>query len=613
MRHLGTAVVPAINAVVWAIVFLDDRTGPGLLVVPLAAVAVVVSLHRPLLGVLLLALAQLVALAVGLRYGGLELIVATMVVLGWVGRYGARWWHGPLGVVLCALPAAARDGLEPGKLLVTTGVFGCVWLFGRLVRHRARAAVEALQEAERLAATDPRTHADPRTRAERRQVAAASAADLRRAVHDMLAGIDRVLAHHSPQPHEIRAIRERGAHTVAELRRLLVFLREESPADPPAPPRLPTLRAVHVDLLLGLTAALACAAIIRTAHGWADRPWLPLAYVALVAALLIRSTSPIGAAALLSGAMATLVAAPPADPNALLPLGVGIVAVVWVLADLHGPMVVAAAVALAGTSLALGVRFGMDGVAFVVVMLMVAFAAGLAWGEPDRILLSARQRSELLRAHLEAAVAEAVRQERLRIARDLHDVTSHAVGVMLLQVSAAEAQLRTSPARALTALQTAREAGAQAREATWPLLPGLDESIPHDADSLRTELLALVGQWQQAGMALRASIQPPPLLRPHVAVACYHVVQEALTNCSRHAPGARVTVSVRTRGRHLLVEVEDTGPEESVSSLPSSGLGLAGLRERVAAASGHFSAAPGGSGFRVIARFDTQPSVLNRP
>lgn len=614
MRITGaTTLVPALNAAVWAIVFLDDRTGPGLLVVPPLVVAVVTSLRRPLVGVVVLGIAHVTALVVGVRYGGLELLAGSMIVLGWAGRYGRSVWIGALGVVACAAPAALRDGFEVRKLLVTTFVFGFVWLFGRLVRHRAHAAVAAVEEAERLAATDPQAHANPRARAERRQVADESAADLRAAVHDMLAGIDQVLASDTPHQGQLRAIRERGARTVEELRRLLVLLREE-PVEPAAPhPPTPTLRAVHVDLVLACVAALVSAAAMWVADGWADEPWLPVAYAGLVAALAVRSTTPLVAGLLLTLAMAPLVVTPPTNPDALLPLAGGIATVVWVLVDRQGARAAATSISLVGVSVALASRFGLDGVAFIGVVLMVSFAAGLAWGEPDRILLRARQRSDVLRSNLESAVAEAVRQERLHIARDLHDATSHAVGIMLLQVSAAEAQLHTSPAKARAALTTARDAGARAREATRPLLPGLHEAIPRDAGSLRTELLALVAQWRRAGMEVTATVDPPALLQPGQAVTCYRVVQEALTNCSRHAPGAAVTVRVLVDARQLLVEVEDTGATGAVSSPASGGMGLAGLRERVAAVPGHFSAAPGGSGFRVTARFDLLSPTRSRP
>ncbi len=267
--------------------------------------------------------------------------------------------------------------------------------------------------------------------------------------------------------------------------------------------------------------------------------------------------------------------------------------------------------ALAAVSLALGSRFGADGAAFIGVVLVISLASGMAWYEPDRMLIRARARSQLLRTALEEATAEAVRQERLRIARDLHDATSHAVGVMLLQVSAAEAQLRTDPQLALAALATAKQAGEQAKEASNPLLPGLGASDLPGVDTLRTELVALVQQWRACGMRVKATINPPLLVPPELAVTCYRVVQEALTNASRHAPGGEVEVRVLTHRRQFLVEVEDTGATKAVSSTSSGEMGLAGLRERVVANLGHFTAVSRGKGFRVTARFEL-PSSRSR-
>lgn len=609
-HHLQGTLSPAFNAGLWAVVFLDDRTGPGLVVVPLVMAAVVCSLRQPLLGALLLGAAQFAGHIVGLPYGDLELLVGSLVVLGWAGRYGSSLWPGLLGIALSAVAGAMRDGFELRKLVVTAVALGFAWLFGRLVRHRALAATSALEEEERLARTRPEDLAHPLARAERRRIAEGAAANLRAAVFEMLTRIDEILADGAPQLDDVRRVRERGSRTVEELRRLLVVLRAEPPQAAPDP--TPANRGPAIDLLLAAAAAALTTAGLLRIDGWSDETWLPLAYGALVVALALRTSATHVAAALLTVGMLPMVWSAPADPDALLPLAAGIAAVVWVLVDRPGRATTVAGAALTVTALALGTRYGIDGVAFIGVVLVVAFASGLAWGEPDRMLIRARERSGALRSELEAATAEAVRQERLRIARDLHDATSHAVGVMLMQVSAAEAQVATSPERALAALATAREAGEQAREASNPLFPR-SYGDPHlGAGSLRTELLALLAQWRDTGMDLEAEIAPPDLLAPDVAVTCYRIVQEALTNCSRHAPGSTVTVRVFATRRQLIVEVEDTGATRPVSSPPSGGWGLSGLRERVAAHRGHLSAGPHGPGYRVVVHLP-HPSAPRSP
>lgn len=605
-HHFQGTLSTAFNAGLWAVVFLDDRTGPGLIVVPLVMAAVVCSLRQPLVGALLLGVAQFAALLVGLPYGDLELFVGSMVVLGWAGRYGNSLWPGLLGIALSAVAGAMRDGFEVRKLAVTAVALGFAWLFGRLVRHRALAATAALQEAERLASTRPEDLAHPVARAERRHIAANAAANLRTAVHEMLTGIDEILADGTPRLADVRRVRERGSRTVDELRRLLVLLRSEpSPVEPdPAPGN----RGLAIDLALaGVVAVVATAGLLRV-DGWSDEEWLPLAYGALVVALALRSSATLAAGALLTLGMVPLVWSAPADPDALLPLAAGIAAVVWVLVDRPGRITTVVGTALTVTALALGTRYGLDGVAFIGVVIVVSFASGLAWGEPDRVLIRARERSGVLRSELEAATAEAVRQERLRIARDLHDATSHAVGVMLMQVSAAEAQIASSPERALAALGTAREAGELAREASNPLFPRLHEDAHLGAGSLRTEIVALLAQWRATGMSVTSEITLPDLLAPDLAVTCYRIVQEALTNCSRHAPGAAVSVRVLAVRRQLIIEIEDTGATRAVSSPPSGGWGLSGLRERVTAHRGHLSAGPHGPGHRVSVRLPLPPA-----
>ncbi|WP_235735044.1 hypothetical protein [Nocardioides alcanivorans] len=280
--RLGASLVPALNSGVWALVFLEDRSGPNLLIVPMLMAAVAVGLRRPLLGVLVLGATGAFAVLIGLSYGELELFVGCLVVLGWAGRYAISVWVGILGVALVAGSASLRDGFTLRKLVVSTFVFGSVWLFGRLVRHRAIAAARAIEEAEELAHTDPRALAHPRTADERRRVADGAARNLRVAVHDMVTAIDAILSDHAPDLAAVRRVRERGARTVEELRNLLVILRAEpaptlGSAPPPRTrcastwPWLLSLRPSHSWACGGSTAGRATMGCHSPTRAWSRR------------------------------------------------------------------------------------------------------------------------------------------------------------------------------------------------------------------------------------------------------------------------------------------------------------------------------------------------------
>lgn len=598
--------LPALFTAVWTAFFIGAPLESAHLAVPLTTAAVLLARRSPWLPIALLGSAGTITLLAGGRYGSLDLVAGGALVLGWVGRRTSAPWIGPFAVALVALPAALRDGITIRKLLVTSLVFGSFWLFGRLVRHRALAADRAVADAVRLASADPVALARTRAEAERRHVADSAAVDLRSAVHEMVAAIDEALRADHPDVAQVRRIRERGTRTVEELRNLLVLLRAEpvTSAPPPAP-RLSTLR---LDLVLAAAGALVALITLWRVDGWAEERWLPLAYAGVIAALALRRTTPLVASACLTAAMVLLALRPPEDPDALLLVAAGVSAVLWVVGSGDSRHQLVPAAVVGGAAIALGMQFGTDGTAFIGAVLLVSVSSSRAWGEPDRILSRAREESDVLRTAIQRDVAAAVQRERVLIARDLHDATSHAVGVMLLQVSAAEANLATSPEKATAALRIAKDAGEQARNASSPLLP-IPTEPGLDGGSLRRELVALVEQWRRCGLSVQVRFDLPALPTPELAVACYRVVQESLTNCARHAPGAEVRVLVAQHRHHLIVEIEDTGPRRAVPSTPSGGWGLSGLRERVGANHGHFTAGPVGTGFRVTARFPLPPAI----
>src|SRR5690606_27014148 len=211
-----------------------------------------------------------------------------------------------------------------------------------------------------------------------------------------------------------------------------------------------------------------------------------------------------------------------------------------------------------------------------------ASLVAVAWGERDRILQQAQERSTAIRCQLTMASAAAVSAERLRLARDLHDVTSHAVGVMVLQAGAAEAmRLPDAP---------------QAREA---LLAALEDGPAPSPDALRAGIARLIGGLRGAGMEIAADIDALPDSAAAGTVV-YRVVQEGLTNAARHAPGAPVRVEARREGRGYVVRVSDAGGDGPSPISAGGGFGLPGLRERVEACAGTLRAGPDGRGGFVL-------------
>ncbi|MEU9793379.1 histidine kinase [Streptomyces sparsogenes] len=225
----------------------------------------------------------------------------------------------------------------------------------------------------------------------------------------------------------------------------------------------------------------------------------------------------------------------------------------------------------------------------------------------------------------------AAEQERARIARELHDVVTHNVSVMVIQAGAARKVMATTPDRAREAL-LAVEAGGRAAMAELRQAMGLltmDDDADSGGSSTGTggaapdpapqpdlapqpglapqpdlgQLDALVRRVREAGLPVELTVSGTPRPVPSgVGLAAYRVVQEALTNAVKHAAGSTAEVTVAYGDHRLRVEVTDTGGTPSASAAAGGGRGLIGLRERLAVYGGtlHTGRRPGG-GYRVEA------------
>jgi signal transduction histidine kinase len=197
-------------------------------------------------------------------------------------------------------------------------------------------------------------------------------------------------------------------------------------------------------------------------------------------------------------------------------------------------------------------------------------------------------------------------QERLRIARELHDVLAHNVSLINVQAGVALHLLDEQPERARPALEAIKEASSETLSEMRSVLsimrrPG--EQPPRSPTAGIDGLRELVARTTAAGIPVETMVSGHPRPVPaSVDLAVYRIVQEALTNVARHARPAAAVVRLQYGDDEVTVEVNDTG-EHRPDGNGAGGNGIAGMRERVAALGGEFSAGPrADSGFRVKAR-----------
>ncbi|MGW5671315.1 sensor histidine kinase [Micromonospora sp. NPDC003776] len=217
-----------------------------------------------------------------------------------------------------------------------------------------------------------------------------------------------------------------------------------------------------------------------------------------------------------------------------------------------------------------------------------------------RALAEQAERSELEQAR------RAVLEERTRIAREMHDVVAHHMSMIAVQAETAPYRVGALPDAARTEFLdiagSAREALTEMRRLLGVLRsdagPAATAPQPGMAD-----VPDLVAAAERAGMAVRLEATPPPDVPDAVGLAAYRIVQEALANAARHAPGAAVTVGLRARDGMLAIAVRDAGgpPAAAGATSPTSGHGLTGMRERARLLGGTFSAGRTADGFAVTA------------
>lgn len=368
-------------------------------------------------------------------------------------------------------------------------------------------------------------------------------------------------------------------------------------------------RVADVVLALGLTAFVVFDAL--GGGGWPE----PRGVCAVLAggagvSLAWRRIHPVGAAVASLGLMscvAVFVGPFQAGSSVLIAL-----VAVWSAAA-HGRRPVVTAVAALGVAAAMGARTPWPGSVFNALWVVIALALPLGAGLALRRLTRRHDDlAETSRAALEAH-AEALAQQRLGIARELHDIISHGVGFMVLQAGVAERLLEQQPDRAREALASIRRSGSEAVDELGRLLTLVraEPEASREPQPTLVDVERLADQARATGLDVVVERHGSVgAASPAVELNAYRVVQEGVTNAAKHAPGAAVRIVLTETPSYVQVEITDTGgsPERHPASR-STRLGLAGLQERVALFAGdfHAGAEPDG-GWRLRATFPLGPA-----
>ena len=242
-----------------------------------------------------------------------------------------------------------------------------------------------------------------------------------------------------------------------------------------------------------------------------------------------------------------------------------------------------------------------------------------------RYLAGLAEQAERERAAEAERAWQDVREERVRIARELHDVVAHTLAVITVQAGVGRRLAAKRPEEASAALESIESIGRTAQDELRVVLGLLREDEAGTAPLTPAPRLADV---EALVAAVRASGTPVELqmsgadrqLSPALELSVYRVIQEALTNVVKHAPGARAAIDLAVSANHVRLEVaDDGGPADDGSparegegrqASPGTGHGIVGMRERIGAFGGRLAAGPGADrGYRVIAEIPIEGAL----
>jgi signal transduction histidine kinase len=346
-------------------------------------------------------------------------------------------------------------------------------------------------------------------------------------------------------------------------------------------------------ILIALTLAWLLVAAAATT-GLGHRPLELVVILPLAATIALRRTRPAAAALLASAALLMT-----------LPLG---------LTDLTGnwlvlPVCWTAFLLCFALGTSTGLLVGLLGTALIAASLQVSagpfspievmitlgpWLAGRLMRSHRALTDQLQARNTELAAEQDRFARESVRYERARISRELHDIVAHSLSVMVVQASAGQRIADTDRNGMAEALMSVAEAAAQAEAEIGRLVDLLRGDVPPAGSPNLQMIDELVRRAATTGLTVTCRFSGDCELPPAASEAAYRVVQEALTNALKHAPGAPVTVTVATEEGSVVVCVQNAPPARPATALATSGgqVGLAAMRERVAACGGSLEAGP---------------------
>lgn len=360
-----------------------------------------------------------------------------------------------------------------------------------------------------------------------------------------------------------------------------------------------------VDAVLAMAVGgLLCpyAALESPLHGGIREPlWVSvLVGMALGLPLAVRRRWPIPVAAVISGsaAAALITGVIPNFAAAAPAVAISVSFYTVAVSTTTRRSLISAAACLALVSVALVLTAGdlwsrTGAVLYAAVMIVPAWVIG--WLLRERRALAARQGERLVR--------QAAAEERLRVARELHDVVAHTLSLIVVKAAVANHIAETDPREAGAALRVIEETGRNALTDVRRVLGTLREDTPYAPMPGLDELPMLAQQAAIGGVDVRLDVrreEPAGAVPESVGLAVYRIVQEAVTNVVKHAAPAACRATVTVTPREVRIDVTDDGRRPV--QIGGEGHGLIGMRERVTLHGGEFHAGPRfGGGYAVTA------------